>query len=223
MTSSERRSKKSRRVRSMRVTRDHLRQDSEMTPPHRIPLPFITPPFFGGGVGGCLDHEDPVVWVLTDDRAGNVSQAVGVAESLGWAFDLKPVEYTSWAALPNVLRGASLRGITDTSQGILKQSLMECPPDVVISAGRRTAPVARWIKRNVAPRSCFLCHIMWPGYGGLSDFDIIAVPTHDHIPGHFSNIMRITGAPHRVTEGRLAIERARWRDRFCHLRSPLLP
>ena len=224
MTSSDRKPKKPQRVRSVRMERSYNRQDSQMTVPSfgRIPLPLLASPFFGGGVGNSSDYEDPVVWVLTDNRTGNVSQAIGVAESLGWAFDIKPVEYTPWVALPNILRGASLWGVTNKSRGILEQSLADCPPDIVISAGRRMAPVARWIKKNAAPRSCFLCHIMWPGYGGLGDFDVIAVPTHDRISAGFSNVMRITGAPHRVTEGRLAVEGARWHDRLCHLKSPLI-
>lgn len=223
MTPSERRSKKQRRARLAGMKEGRIRQGSESFPPAgRVPLPSVMSPFSGGDVGCSSDYEDPVVWVLTDDRAGNVSQAVGVAESLGWEFDVKPVEYTSLAALPNIVRGASLWGVTSASQDILKQSLLACPPDIVITAGRRMAPVARWIKKNAAPHACFLCHIMWPGGSGASDFDLIAVPTHDRISQNRLNVMRITGAPHRVTEGRLAVEGARWRDRLSHFQPPLI-
>ena len=31
----------------------------------------------------------PTVWLMEDDRAGNVSQLLGVAEALGWDFEEK--------------------------------------------------------------------------------------------------------------------------------------
>lgn len=169
-----------------------------------------------------MDPVDPVVWVLTDDRAGNMSQATGAAEALGWPFEVRPVHYTVMGHMPNILRGASLRGISRESRILLETTLTpDLAPDLVIAAGRRTAPVARWIKKN-AGKPCFLCQIMWPGMFGISDFDLVAVPTHDSLPGSLPNVMRITGAPHRVTEGRLAVEGARWRDRLRHLRGPIV-
>ena len=44
------------------------------------------------------------VWVLADDRAGNVGQCLGVAEALGWPFAVKEIRYTRLGALPNLLR-----------------------------------------------------------------------------------------------------------------------
>lgn len=166
-------------------------------------------------LGQMPEDRDPVVWVLSDDRAGNTSQALGVAEALGWEFITKEVRYTWAGRLPNLLRRASLVGVDATSSA----AMVPPWPDLVIAAGRRTAPVARWIKRHNP--ATYLCQIMWPGGNGLQDFDLIAVPSHDHLPGVRGNVMRITGAPHRVTEGRLAIEAARWHGRFGGLTRPL--
>jgi mitochondrial fission protein ELM1 len=161
------------------------------------------------------DVREPTVWVLADDRAGNVSQATGVAEALGWRFEVKPIAYTWAATLPNGLRGASLSGLDAASRAGLQAPW----PDVVIAAGRRTAPVARWIKRQSGGRA-FLCQIMWPGRAGVADFDLVAVPTHDTLPGLRPNVLRVTGAPHRVTEARLALEAAKWAPRLDHLPHP---
>lgn len=161
--------------------------------------------------------QEPTVWVLADDRAGNVAQALGVAEALAWPFDKKDIAYTGWARLPNWLRGASLRGLTPASQ----DALMGPWPDVVIAAGRRTAPVARWIKRQNNGKT-FLCQVMWPGGSGAADFDLIAVPTHDDLSPVHRNVVRITGAPHRVTEAKLAIEATRWAPRLEALKKPLV-
>lgn len=159
--------------------------------------------------------QEPSVWVLADDRAGNVAQATGVAEALGWPFVTKVIEYGAAAALPNVLRGASLMGVSATSRAELTAPW----PDVVIAAGRRTAPIARWIKKRSGGRT-YLAQIMWPGSMGSTAFDLIAVPTHDQLAGTHPNVMRVTGAPHRVTEGRLALEATRWRDRLGGLAQP---
>ncbi|GAA0583081.1 mitochondrial fission ELM1 family protein [Caenispirillum bisanense] len=154
----------------------------------------------------------PSVWVLADDRAGNVNQALGVAEALGLPFEVKQIRYTGLAALPNFMRGASTLGLTDASVGQLSAPW----PEVVIGAGRRVAPVSRWIKRMAGGRA-FLVQIMFPGgygAGAIGEFNLIAVPRHDSFSDILPTVLRITGAPHRVTPDRLDREAEAWRERF---------
>lgn len=158
------------------------------------------------------DHPPPV-WVLADDRAGNVGQALGVAEALGLPFAVKPVRYTRLGGLPNALRGASLVGVTAETRDALTPPW----PRLVIAAGRRTAPVARWIKRRSGAR---LVQVMDPGPGGRAEFDLIAVPNHDGHAPEGGNVLRVTGAPHRVTPAKLAEAAELWRPRFAHLPRP---
>lgn len=156
---------------------------------------------------------DAEVWVLADDRPGNVGQCLGVAEALGRPFMVKAIRYDRLARLPNVLRGASLLGVNADSRA----GLVAPWPRLVIAAGRRTAPVARWIKRQCGAR---LVQIMDPGPGGRADFDLIAVPAHDGKGLAGANVLPITGAPHRVTAAKLAEAAALWQDRFAHLPRP---
>ena len=152
------------------------------------------------------------VWVLADDRAGNVAQCLGVAEALGKPFTVKSLGYDRLARLPNLLRGAGLTGVSAASRAAL------CPPwpRLVIAAGRRTAPVARWIKRQCGAR---LVQIMDPGFPGRGDFDLIVSPAHDRLkPG--GNVLEVLGAPHRVTPERLAAEAEKWKPAFAHLPHP---
>lgn len=154
----------------------------------------------------------PSVWVLADDRAGNVNQALGVAEALGLPFAVKDIRYNRFAALPNFVRGASTMGLTEESVA----ALTEPWPEVVIAAGRRTAPVARWVKRMAGGRA-FLVQVMYPGGygpGAIGEFNLIAVPRHDAFEGILPTVLRITGAPHRVTPERLDREAEAWNDRF---------
>lgn len=160
------------------------------------------------------DQNTPLIWVLADDRAGNINQALGVAEALALPFKRVDIRYTPLARLPNVIRGAGLMGVDSASRA----GLVAPWPDLVIAAGRRTAPVARWIKRQSRGQTR-LCQIMRPD-SGEKDFDLIAVPAHDRMVPR-ENVLEIPGAPHRITETRLLLEADRWRPRFKGLPGPL--
>jgi len=154
------------------------------------------------------------VWVLIDDRAGNKSQVLGVAHALGLPFELKSIVYNKAAALPNVVLGASFKTLTPSA----REQLSAPWPDLVIAAGRRTAPVARKIKKMSGGKA-FLAQVMYPGANGEADFSLIAVPGHDGLsagPDRFE----IIGAPHRVTPQALSEARGLWADKFDHLPKP---
>ncbi len=155
----------------------------------------------------------PRIWVLADDRTGNANQAIGVAEALGLPFEIKRLEYSRWGRLPNLIRAASLLGVQDAYRDGIKPPW----PDLVIAAGRRTVPIARYIKRANHGHT-FLAHIMWPG-SPVGELDLLAVPEHDQVSPR-PNIIHTLGAPHRVTAARLAQDANQWRERFAHLPRP---
>ncbi len=161
----------------------------------------------------------PLIWTLTDDRAGNVAQALGVAEALQRPFVTKDIRYTPLARLPNIVTGARLVGLTPES----RMALTPPWPDVVVAAGRRTAPAARWIKRH-AGKPVIIAHLMNPGRSGAEEFDLIAVPRHDCVVpgGDAPNVLRTTGAPHRLTELRLKSAADVWSARLSHLPRPFV-
>ncbi|MDP6788317.1 MAG: mitochondrial fission ELM1 family protein [Rhodospirillales bacterium] len=156
----------------------------------------------------------PAVWLLIDDRAGNRGQCLGVAEALGLDFRVRDIEYSTLGGLPNGLIGASFAALTGPS----RVGLAPPWPDLLIAAGRRTAPVARAIKRRNRGAT-FLAQIMDPGSPGAADFDLIAQPTHDGGPRR-PNGISIIGAPHLVTADRLAEAADQWRGRFEPLARP---
>lgn len=160
------------------------------------------------------DKDDLLIWALLDDRAGNKSQCLGVAEALGRRFEIRSLEYTPVAALPNFIIGASFCGLSARS----RLKLTPPWPDLVIAAGRRTAPVARNIRRLNGAKT-FLAQIMYPGGGGADEFDLIAAPDHDNLPPR-SNLMTIIGAPHRVTRAALDKAGGEWKARFQALPRP---
>ena len=158
---------------------------------------------------------DKTIWVLADDRAGNNSQSLGVAEALGFETEIKQIRYTKWVKLPNCLRGALTIGIDQASAERLKPPF----PDFAIAAGRRAAPVLRWLKKQSGGKTKII-QIMFAGNVGIKDFDLIVLPEHDGCKLIRPNILRVVGAPHRITPERLKSEREKWADAFKDLPVP---
>jgi mitochondrial fission protein ELM1 len=77
------------------------------------------------------------VWVLADPRAGTAAQALGIAERLGGGHRVVPLEWGPLARLP--LPIPTLAGLRD------RAGFAPPWPRLAISAGRRSAPVARWL------------------------------------------------------------------------------
>ncbi|MBL8642413.1 MAG: mitochondrial fission ELM1 family protein [Rhodospirillaceae bacterium] len=180
-----------------------------------------------------------VLWLLIDDRPGNAGQVRGVAEALsaemnwpregaGSPFVEKKIAYTSLAKLPNIVRGSSLVGVTpETAAGLKVDGASgHAWPDLVIAAGRRTAPVARWVKKAAQGqgKKTLIVQVMNPGRAGSDAFDLIAVPKHDctRPDGDAPNVMRITGAPHRFSPARLEAERQAWAGLMTGIPRPFI-
>lgn len=123
--------------------------------------------------------------MLEDPRAGTASQALGIAERLGAPFRRVPLRFGPLAALP--WPWPTLAGLAD-------RSCFAPPwPRLVISAGRRAAPVARWLGR----RGARTVHCMRAGWG-LPGLDLLVVGSHD-APGKSDKLLEILGSTHRIT------------------------
>ncbi len=157
--------------------------------------------------------ETPSTWLLMDDRASHRSQILGVAERLGWPVTVKEVRYNRLAAFANVFLGKHLWHATPET----KTSIALPWPDLVIAAGRRSAPVALAIKKQ-SPHTK-LVHLMWPD-SKAGAFDLIALPEHDDISRKGDNILRALGSPHRVMLANLNMEAARWHNSVGRLPRP---
>ena len=156
----------------------------------------------------------PNIWLLLDDRAGNREQCLGVGEALGFPFEIKEIRHNFLAKVPNRILGASFIGISSATENISKKPF----PDLIISAGRRSAPVAQKIKL-LSDTTTKLLHIMWPSITNTKYFDLIAVPNHDSIP-NAPNILRIQGSPHRLFPSSEKELKIVWEPRLCSNPSP---
>jgi len=155
----------------------------------------------------------PRVWLLTGHKAGDNTQVVALAEALGWPFELKRFAYQSWELLSNRLLGVTLAGIDRSAS-----SALEPPwPDLVITAGRRNEPVARWIRREAGGHTR-LVHVGRP-WAPLDCFDLIVVTPQYFLPER-PNVLSIDLPLHRITQARLDETAACWRERYADLARP---
>ncbi|WP_439578441.1 mitochondrial fission ELM1 family protein [Elioraea sp.] len=140
------------------------------------------------------------VWVLADPRPGTANQALGIAERLGAPFRVVPLGWSALARVP--WPWPTLAGLDAGARARIAPPW----PKLVISAGRRSAPVALWLGR----RGVRTVHAMRPGFGA-SRFDLLVVGGHDR-PAPVSNVLEIVGACHRVSAAVLERARGEWAE-----------
>ena len=90
----------------------------------------------------------PLIWVLIGERTGDNNQALALAEALGLPFAVKQLDYNKLQSL-----SVWLPPTTITLTKAARAGLAAPWPDLVIAIGRRSVPVARWIKRQNGGRT----------------------------------------------------------------------
>jgi len=157
----------------------------------------------------------PVVWTLLGQKAGDNNQVLALAESLGWGWIEKHLQYIAPELIPNRLLKVTLLGLKKE-----KSDDLDPPwPDLVISAGRRNEPVARWIRKQ-SKGHCRLVHIGRP-WARPKHFDLIVTTPQYDLP-KTSNVLYNELPLHRVDQQKLAAAAQRWRPEFAHLPQPWL-
>lgn len=141
----------------------------------------------------------PSIWALTDGKAGDEVQCLGVAERLGVAPEIRRVAPGKpWAWLMP-------RGPIDPREGPDRPNSPIRPPfpDIVIASGRRAVAYLRAVQKASNGRS-FTVFLKDPRIG-TGAADLIWVSEHDRLRGE--NVLVTVTSPHRLAPEQL--ERAR--------------
>ncbi len=156
---------------------------------------------------------DPLIWALLGQKIGDNNQILALADSLGWRCVQKNLRYIELEIIPNRLLQVTLAGLKR------KESAPMTPPfpDLVISAGRRNEPVARWIRRQTNGR-CKLVHLGRP-WAHPKFFDLI-ITTPQYDLGNAENILVNKLPLHRINQGVLKTAAKSWQATFSHLPRP---
>ena len=155
---------------------------------------------------------DRRIWILQGAHAGDNAQARAVARLVEGESVLKQLVFNPLYHMPNVLQGDLLLSLDRA-----KSDRLEPPwPDLVIAAGRRTVPAARWIKAQ-SQGHAKLVQIGRPR-APLAWFDLVVTSPQYGLPAG-SNILH-TLLPPTQLEPPDAAELEHWRAAFAALPRP---
>jgi mitochondrial fission protein ELM1 len=138
-------------------------------------------------------------WVLTDGKAGDEQQCLGVADALGIEPELRHVRPRAPFSWLMPWGPVDPRERPDAPGSPLAAPF----PDLVIASGRRAVPALRAVKRASGGRA-YTVFLKDPRTG-LGAADLIWVPEHDRLRG--PNVLTTLTPPHRVSHSRLEAAR----------------
>jgi uncharacterized protein len=161
-------------------------------------------------------NRGPRIWVLLGERTGDNAQALAVghavAEAMGGEIEAMPLAYNGHYRTPNLLLGATLRSLAPEARDRLGAPW----PDLVVGVGRRSVPVARWIRAR-SGGSTKLVRIGRPR-APLAWFDLVVTTPQYRLP-EAANVLHLLLPPlppPALDPGELT----RWRDAFAGLPRP---
>lgn len=159
------------------------------------------------------------IWVVTDGRAGNRVQALGLAEAIARLrparISERPIALKRWTtAVPPALSW-QLVGLADWPFPGLSEGRFAAPwPDLVIGAGRRSGPVVAALRRRHGIAAVQLLAPQMPARA----FDAVVVPEHDDLSG--PNVLKSIGALNRLTQASIREAASQWAGPFGALPDP---
>lgn len=158
------------------------------------------------------------IWVLSDGRPGTFSQGVGLAEAIGVQCKIIEISYSFLTALPNVFFSQSLlRASLKTREEFKKLHYL---PKIIISCGRKTAPIGLYLKNLVTPSPVRLIQIMHPNIN-FKKFDYVILPKHDKIyDKKFDNLLTTLGAITKINDKSIDEACVKYSSWFSKIKKP---
>lgn len=153
------------------------------------------------------------VWCLLGRKAGDNTQVRALAEELGYGYEEKQIRARPWELLTHLVHVPTLAGIDRGASS----ALLPPWPDLVISAGRRNEPVARWIKQQSGGRA-LLVHMGRP-WASLEQWDLLVTTPQYFLPRQ-DNILHNRLPLHRLTRQQLLAAGDSLRPRLADLPRP---
>jgi len=158
--------------------------------------------------------DEPTVWLVVGEKRGDNAQIRNLARAVGWSFSEKTIHMApQWVNGKPRVR-ASLDHIDPGASDVL-----EAPwPDLVITAGRRLASVALWIKQASGGRTRAV--VLGKPRGSASDFDLVVTASH-YVVRDAANVARHALPLNQLDFDALADAKKAWVGRLLLLPRPL--
>jgi mitochondrial fission protein ELM1 len=145
----------------------------------------------------------PEILVISDGRAGNDSQLIGLALAMKLKYQIINISYNYFSFLPNIVLPNKDFAIDKISKE--KLATINFIPRFILSAGRKSAPVALYLKEKFSniPK---IIQIMNPNLD-FKKFDLILLPRHDFknqdADNHHDNMILTIGALNKINDSEL--------------------
>jgi mitochondrial fission protein ELM1 len=149
-----------------------------------------------------------LIWVLQTGRAGDNAQVLEIARRLDGNTVVKKLAFNAMHNLPNWMLGASLASLAPEA----RQEITLPWPNLVIAAGKRTVPVARWIKAASGGRAK-LVQVGRPR-AALKNFDLVISTPQYGLPKD-SNVVELAlpfASPRPVPPKDVSYWAEQWKD-----------
>jgi len=159
------------------------------------------------------------ILILADERVGTYSQAVALAKESGFDYEIIFLEYNFLKIIPNLFFSQSLIRLKKTS--IKKLHSLNYIPKYIISAGRKSAPIAIFLKKNhnFLPK---IIQIMRPEIN-FDKFDFVIVPEHDEPKSPYpKNLILSVGALTKIEENFEQIRHQEFLNQLQNLPKPII-
>ncbi len=133
----------------------------------------------------------PRTWALLGHRKGDNNQVLALAEELGWPFETRSLRYNLLRALKADLIGPSLASVERQARRFIRPPW----PDLLIAIGRRSVPVARYVRRKSRGRT----KLVLIGHPRVDprDFDLVITTRQYPVPPH-PNVLLLPMAMSRL-------------------------
>lgn len=156
--------------------------------------------------------EGRTCWIISDGKAGNDVQTLGIANALGAAVTIKRVAPTGIHKFLSPWIGVARR------ERFGREGSTFSPPwpDLAMSIGRLTTPYIRELKRRAGPATFTI--ILQNPKVSLGTADLFWVPEHDKLRA--GSVITSLTAPHGFSEQRLATLRENLPARYLELKQP---
>ncbi len=155
------------------------------------------------------------IWILDDGRPGTISQSIGLAEEIGFDYKIIKLDYSFFILLPNFFLSSSLIRLKNSCAKKLQEQTHF--PRLIISAGRRCATIALYLKKKSQNKSKVI-QIMNPNLD-FKKFDLVVLPKHDGLSEKdFPNLVTSIGALTKINEKIIAQEQKKFAPWFCDIK-----
>ncbi len=156
------------------------------------------------------------IWILADNRPGTFSQSIALAEALKTNYKIINLKYSLLAKLPNHLLSESKYRVSKETRKKLEINYL---PKIIISAGRKSAAVALYLK-NKSQGNSKIIQIMNPNLD-LAKFDLVILPKHDNINiSNHDNVILTTGALSKINDDIINKEKEKFAEDFKSITKP---